>query len=546
MSTSRDSHFVDLWLDCQHSPHTRSCYRRDLLRFLHHAGKCLSRVTLADLQSFDQFLAAAGLAPISRSRTLAAVKSLFGFCQRVRYLPANPAAELPLPRYENRLAERIVTEEDVHRMLTGEPHPRNRVLLNILYGAGLRVSEACMLRWRNLSARDNSGQITVLGKNGRTRAIALPAGLWAELISLRSAEKGEQPVFISRSGRPLDRGRVGAIVRSAAQRAGITSPVSPHWLRHAHASHALDHGAPIHLVQATLGHSSVATTSRYLHARPGESSARFLLLERWSQETCEIDLPLIPNGVMNVITGGEQRAGKETNMTIYTITPDNNITAHAMAAEAQNIAGAQQFTSAEELSELAASWPTSRLAEIWNTLPGATPVKKFTDRKTAVTRIWKAIQSLGANVPAHTASEKPDQPSAAEPTLATTGESGVAATPEDIGESVEAASDTPLAPQTPDVAPPEAPATKKATRTKKAPKPVTEKGTREGSKTSRVIELLKREGGVTLKELMTEMGWQSHTTRALMSAGGSLAKKHGLTVVSTKGENGERNYSIKA
>jgi hypothetical protein len=69
-------------------------------------------------------------------------------------------------------------------------------------------------------------------------------------------------------------------------------------------------------------------------------------------------------------------------------------------------------------------------------------------------------------------------------------------------------------------------------------------GPREGSKTSRVIELLKREGGVTLQELMAEMGWQSHTTRALMSAGGALAKKHGLTVVSTKGEKGDRIYSI--
>ncbi len=69
---------------------------------------------------------------------------------------------------------------------------------------------------------------------------------------------------------------------------------------------------------------------------------------------------------------------------------------------------------------------------------------------------------------------------------------------------------------------------------------------RVGSKTSQVIAMLKREGGVTLKELMRETGWQSHTTRALMSAGGSMAKKHGLTVESTKGEDGERSYSINA
>ena len=68
------------------------------------------------------------------------------------------------------------------------------------------------------------------------------------------------------------------IVRQAADRAGIELPVSPHWFRHAHASHALDRGAPIHLVQATLGHASITTTGRYLHARPNDSSSRFLPL----------------------------------------------------------------------------------------------------------------------------------------------------------------------------------------------------------------------------------------------------------------------------
>jgi site-specific recombinase XerD len=79
-------------------------------------------------------------------------------------------------------------------------------------------------------------------------------------------------------GLGLDCSRILQIVREAARRAGIDAPVSPHWLRHAHASHALDHGAPLHLVQATLGHASVATTSRYLHARPDQSSAAYLLL----------------------------------------------------------------------------------------------------------------------------------------------------------------------------------------------------------------------------------------------------------------------------
>ena len=191
----------------------------------------------------------------------------------MRYLPANPAAELPLPCYENRLAERILGEEDLQRVLSAATEPRNHTLLQLLYGAGLRVSEACGLRWRNLRPRGDAGQVTVFGKNDRTRAVALPTPLWSVLIGQRGAASAEAPVFPSPSGRALDRVRVRAIVRQAAERAGVDAHVSPHWLRHSHASHALDHGAPIHLVQATLGHSSVATTSGYLHARPGDSSA---------------------------------------------------------------------------------------------------------------------------------------------------------------------------------------------------------------------------------------------------------------------------------
>jgi site-specific recombinase XerD len=113
----------------------------------------LNRLTLGDLQGFAQSLIQAGLAPISRARTLAAVKSLFGFCQRMRYVTANPAAELSLPCYAKRLAERIVCEEDVRRLVETDAKPRDRALLRLRYAAGLRVSEACRLLWRNLRPR---------------------------------------------------------------------------------------------------------------------------------------------------------------------------------------------------------------------------------------------------------------------------------------------------------------------------------------------------------------------------------------------------------
>ncbi len=117
-----------------------------------------------------------------------------------------------------------------------------------------------------------------------------------------------------------------------------------------------------------------------------------------------------------------------------------------------------------------------------------------------------------------------------------------------IPEATEPAVDTPVAPQTPDVAPETAPAKNRATRAKKAPvakSAADASAPREGSKTSQVIAMLKREGGTTLEEIMAAMGWQKHTTRAMLSAGGSLTKNHGLIVTSEKvGE--KRVYSIKA
>jgi len=134
------------------------------------------------------------------------------------------------------------------------------------------------LKWRDVQEREEgAGQITVYGKGGKTRVVLLSRETWVELIALKSEGAPDDPVFASRKGKGhLHPSQVKRIIQAAAERAGIEAPVSPHWLRHAHASHALDRGAPIHLVQATLGHASVATTGKYLHARPEDSSARYL------------------------------------------------------------------------------------------------------------------------------------------------------------------------------------------------------------------------------------------------------------------------------
>jgi len=484
-----------------------------------------SEVTLGDLQGFAQSLEDDGLAPISRARTIAAIKSLFGFCHRTRYLPANPAAELSLPRYENRLAERVLSEEDVQRLLAAEAEPRCRILLNLLYIAGLRVSEACNLRWRNLHIRGDAGQVTVFGKNGRTRAIALPASMWTELIGLRGAAGAEDPVFPSRTGKPLDRGRVRMIVRQAVGQVGVAGAVSPHWLRHAHASHALDNGAPIHLVQATLGHSSVATTSRYLHARPGESSARFLAPKRFLQKSGAPALPLQRTEVMNVVTAksAEQRRFKM----FYTIDYESSISAFATAEEA---AAATQtpfdsFASEKELAELIAAWPPERLVATWNSLPGVTPVKRFKTSNVAATRIWERIRDLGE------ASQPEPEATKPETAPAKSRKAGKKA----AGRARAAKG-----------APAKGKAAKKATLVKAAPKGKKAKaqeaaGPREGSKTAQVIALLQRAKGASISEIMDKMGWQRHTVRGFMAG---AMKKAGFTVESFKPEGGERTYRL--
>ena len=153
---------------------------------------------------------------------------------------------------------------------------RNRMVLKLLYYTGLRVSEVAGLRWSNLKGREKSGQITVQTKGSKTNVILLPASLWNELCQFRNGASDEAPIFRSRKGNPLCVGQIQRIVRRIALKAGITGNVSPHWLRHSHATHSLEHGCPIHLVQKQLNHSSLAVTGKYLHARPTESSSKYL------------------------------------------------------------------------------------------------------------------------------------------------------------------------------------------------------------------------------------------------------------------------------
>lgn len=274
---SQDAKLVELWLSMKTSAHTRRAYAAEVARFRAFVNKPLSWVTLTDLQAWAEQLGQGGLQPASQNRAVTALKSLLAFAQQTGYLPFNVGAAVKLRPNRDTLAQRILEESAVARLIAAAPEGRNRVLLKLLYVSGVRVSEVCGLKWCDALARQEGGQITVFGKGGKTRTVLLKPKVWQQLLSLKGEAKAVDPVFRSRKGGgALDVSQVRRIVYAAARKAGLEQKVSPHWMRHAHASHALDRSAPIHLVQATLGHASVSTTGRYLHARPTESSSFYL------------------------------------------------------------------------------------------------------------------------------------------------------------------------------------------------------------------------------------------------------------------------------
>ncbi len=268
---------LQMWLHGR-SPHTKKVYLRYVKRFFTWCAKPLHTVTLADLQGWQDTLVDSS--PNSQRLAITAVKSLLSFTYSIGITTVNVGMGIRTPPFKDTLNEKYLTEMEVATLIGMEPNPRNQTLLLLLYAGGFRVSEVCTLTWKDLNNRDDAGQVTVFGKGGRTRTVLLPANVWEKLNQIRGKAGDNAPVFSSRqknaNGKGLDPSWVYRIVQKAAKRAGIKKKVSPHWLRHAHASHSLERGAPLHLVQETLGHTNVATTSKYLHARPNTSSAMYL------------------------------------------------------------------------------------------------------------------------------------------------------------------------------------------------------------------------------------------------------------------------------
>lgn len=283
-----DAGFINLWLKRQRSAHTRRSYAKDLGEFLAFTGgRPLCDVQMSEVQCFAESLGREsvegyqsndGRAASTHARILSTLKSLLSFAHRTGYLPYNVGQAIAVPRIPETLAERILTEAEMLRMIHGENTPRNRAVLLLLYATGARVSEAARLEWRHLKAAESGAHVTLFGKGGKTRTVRIPGTVYEALCALRNDTREDAPVFRSNKGGKLTPSAFWRIVRAAAKRAGITGDVSPHWIRHCTASHALDRGCSLAVIKDTLGHASLTTSSRYIHAKPTDSAGLHLPL----------------------------------------------------------------------------------------------------------------------------------------------------------------------------------------------------------------------------------------------------------------------------
>ena len=279
-NASTDHELLAVWLKshADGSHHTRRAYERIGSRFvkaLAAAGTDLRRATVDDVQTALEAMRIKGDGSACSAATVntyvAAVKALLGFAHQVGFTRFNAAPLIKLRKAPRMIAQRLLSDLDTQLLIRAARPGRDRLMLEVGYFGALRVSEIAGLTWSQIIPRDTGeAQLAVVGKGDKARHILIPAGLAVELHELRGDASSSTRVF------PISERRINYIVKATANRAGLNPAVSAHWLRHAHASHAIDEGAPITLVSQTLGHADLKTTSIYAHARPNDSSSRYL------------------------------------------------------------------------------------------------------------------------------------------------------------------------------------------------------------------------------------------------------------------------------
>ena len=277
MDAAVDRYLTFLAAERRVSPHTLAAYGRDcaaLAQSLEHQGVREPAAVLAGhLVTFLAAEQARGLSARSRARALAAVRGLFGFLVREGVLSQDPSRELRRPRLGRRLPQ-SVGRASVERLLADDTTDplvlRDVAMIELIYAAGLRVSEAVGITVAQVKLE--AGYLTVFGKGRKERAVPIGrparARLLAYLKDVRPQLLGRKlspHLFVTRAGRPMTREGFWRRLRRRALQAEVREHLSPHTLRHAFATHLVEGGADLRVVQTMLGHADIATTEIYTH-----------------------------------------------------------------------------------------------------------------------------------------------------------------------------------------------------------------------------------------------------------------------------------------
>ncbi|MBT9568086.1 MAG: site-specific tyrosine recombinase XerD [Thiobacillus sp.] len=273
------SRFCDhLWLEDGLSKQTLAAYRRDLAAFGQWLGRERARelvgVAAGDIEAYLAWRFAQHAQPRSAARYTSALKRFYRYLLRENLIGTDPTVNLDSPKLPRSLPTTL-SEDDVEHLLhsadTATPLGlRDRAMLETLYATGLRVSELVGLKLAAVNVND--GVLRVTGKGNKDRLVPLgeEAVQWlqrylADARPALMARHVSDAVFVTARGEGMTRQAFWYLIKRRAQAAGITRPLSPHTLRHAFATHLLNHGADLRVVQMLLGHSDISTTQIYTH-----------------------------------------------------------------------------------------------------------------------------------------------------------------------------------------------------------------------------------------------------------------------------------------
>jgi integrase/recombinase XerD len=252
------------------SHHTIEAYQTDILGFQTFINKPWSSVISSDIFAYMSHLYQAKLASSSVSRKLIALKVFFRFLRKEGHILGDLASSFDTPKIWQLVPE-VLTQEEVDCLLeqplaTNRIGARDKAILELIYATGIRVSEACSLRLGDLT----DAFVKVRGKGKKERLI--PVGKQAiaavdhYLVHFRGEVTEENgPLFATSSGKAITRMVVWSQIKKYARAAGIEKEISPHTLRHSFATHLLERGADLRLIQEMLGHEDIGTTDRYTH-----------------------------------------------------------------------------------------------------------------------------------------------------------------------------------------------------------------------------------------------------------------------------------------